>query len=176
MCGDGGQIHLTQPSASAFDDRIVCEVSTSREVGPKNFQKQLKCAFAHCPDDKKRKGVSSVYGLLLNHADVSKDKNIQKVYLDFVKNQGLGLRSTIRLVPMRAAEFVTALRRLYAEDSLWFDSRLLATALNGLHRKLRGEIPTERNNWMAKDLVENIKKALEREPNLFEANSTAPAP
>ena len=63
-----------------------------------------------------------------------------------------------------------------AEDRLGFDSRLLATALNGLHRKLRGEIPTERNNWMARDLVENMKKALEREPNLIDSNSTAPAP
>ena len=64
---------------------------------------------------------------------------------------------------------MTALRRLCAEGRLGFDSRLLATALNGLHRKLHGEIPTETKDWMAKDLVENIRNALDLEPSLFDA-------
>ena len=102
-----------------------------------------------------------VYGLLLKHANVAKDKNIQKVYFFFLEEHELGMQHPVKLVPMNAAEFVTALRRLNAEKKLSFDSRLLTTAL-------RGKIPTETEDWMDKALVENIKPGLEREPGLFD--------
>jgi len=168
FAGKGDPDILTQPSPNKFDYRIVCEVSANREMGPKNFRKQLKGALDHCRKHLRRTKARTVYGFLLNHANVGKDKAIQDVYLDFVKKEKLKLRDAVRLVPMRAAEFVTALRRLHAQERLRFDSRLLATSLNGLHRKLRGEIPTQTQDWMAKDMVENIRKALEREPRLFD--------
>ena len=157
---------LTQPSGDAPEYRIVCEVSANRAMNPKNFRKQLEGALAHCVDYKKRERVAFVYGLLLNNANVGKDKKIQKVYFDFLEEMRIGMKHSVKLIPMNAAEFVTALRRLNAAKKLSFDSRLLATAFNGLHRQLRGNIPTETEDWMAKALVENIEKGLDPRPKL----------
>ena len=157
---------LTQPSGDAPEYRIVCEVSANRAMGPKNFRIQLEGAFDHCLEYKQRERVAFVYGLLLNNANVGKDKKIQKVYFDFLEEHELDTKHPVQLVPMNAAEFVTALRRLNVEKKLAFDSRLLGTALKGLHRKLRGNIPTETEDWMAKALVENIEKGLDPHPKL----------
>ena len=44
---------------------------------------------------------------------------------------------------------------------------------NVMDSRLLCKIPTETEDWMAKALVENIKKGLEREPSLFD-QSAAP--
>ena len=167
FAGKGEPDILTRPLPNKFDYRIVCEVSANRAMGPKNFRKQLEGALNHCKKRKQKTRADTVYGFLLNHANVGKDKAIQDVYLDFVKKKKLKLKGAVRLVPMRAAEFVTALRRLHAEERLPFDSHLFATALNGLHRTLRsGKIPTQTKDWMADALIENISKGLDRDPKL----------
>ena len=151
------------------DFLIVCEVSAHRDMNTTNFSDQLHGALKHCKDRRREEpGLSLVYGLLVNHADVGKDKAIRKKYLDFVKKKGLGVKGPIRLVPISTHEFATALGWLDHAEELDFDSHLIATALDGIHRKLRGDVPVDEEDWMANTLVDNIRKGMDKHPKLFE--------
>ena len=149
------------------DFLIVCEVSAHLDMNLKNFSIQLHGALNHCKDRRREeRGLSLVYGLLVNHADVGKDKAIRKVYLDFVEEEHLGVKGPIRLVPISTNEFVTALRWLDHAEEMDFDSHLIATALDGIHRKLRGDVPVDEEDWMANTLVDNIRKGMDKDPKL----------
>ena len=159
---------VTRRKGGRRDFLIVCEVSANRDMNTANFSDQLHGTLEHCKDRRREeRGLSLVYGLLVNHADVGRDKAIRKEYLDFVKQEGLGVKGPIRLVPISTHEFATALRWLDHAEELDFKSHLIATALDGIHRKLRGDVPVDEDDWMANTLVDNIRKGMDKQQKLF---------
>ena len=152
-------------SGTAF--QIVCEVSANRNMNETAFLRQLAGAYKHCEAvHKPRKRGFVTYGFLVNHGDIGESKELQQLYLGFLKRKKLRHTSRIRLVPMLSRDFGTAMLRLREAKHLSFDSSLFARALDVLHEGLRGNVP-DREEWMAEDFVQAIADGASANPSLL---------
>ena len=152
-------------SGTAF--QIVGEVSANRNMNETAFLRQLAGAYRHCEAVHKPKKRGFVtYGFLVNHGDIGANRELQELYLGFLKRKRLRRNSRIRLVSMRSRDFGTALIRLAHAKHLSFDSSLFARALDALHEGLRGEVP-DREDWMAEDFVRAIQDGTSANPSLL---------
>lgn len=153
--------------------QIVCEVSANLGLDETSFRTQLEGALRHCDDYHLDQGDGVTYGFLVNHARMGEDEKMQTVYRSFVndkENKLLDPEGPVRLVPMRNGDFGSVLRRLYAEGELAFDARLFAKALDALHVRLRGDIPTGAM-WMIDVFVETIKAGMQGQQDLFDSEA-----
>ena len=149
---------VVRPADGEPSFRIVCEVSANKEMDNATYRRQLEGAFAHASADHEKAGVDVTYAFVVNLRKIGEDKALQKIYREVLDDpeNGLETSGSIRIVPMRAGDFVTAIRRLEDEGNLSFDRRLFARALDALHEKIRAESPPEEEDWMARIFVDTV--------------------
>ena len=149
---------VVQPADNEPPFQIVCEVSANREMSDGAYLGQLEETLRHARDMHELEGAEVTYGLVANLRKIGADKRLQKVLRQFLTDPDNGLEpwGPIRIVPIRAPELGTVVRRLDAEDKLAFDSRILARALDTLHEKMWEESISDAVDWMAVSWVETI--------------------
>ena len=168
---------VVQPADGEPAFQIVCEVSANREMTDYVYLTQLEETLRHAQEAHDSQGVAVTYGLVANLRKIGEDRRLQKLYRKFLTHSDNKLEpwGPIRIVPMRAAELGTAVRRLDAEDKLSFDSRIFARVLDGLHETWWGESIPEEEDWMAKAFVETVRAGLNAKGSLLDAGPSAPA-
>ena len=150
--------------------QVVCEVSANKEMKDETYREQLVRGLEHAFAEHSSTGVKVTYLFVANLRKIGEDKDLQALYREFQADDKTGLHPTasIRVVPMRASEFATAVRRLHHEDKLRFRSPLLAQAFDAVHEKTWAESWPEEEDWMAKIFVETVRKAYRSETRLLE--------
>ena len=168
---------VVHPADAEPPFQIVCEVSANREMTDYVYVMQLEETLRHAREAHDSEGVAVTYGLVANLRKIGEDSRLQKLYRKFLTHSDNELEpwGPIRIVPMRAAELGTVVRRLDAEDGLTFDSRLFAKVLDRLHETWWGESIPEAEDWMAKAFVETVRAGLNAKGDLFDAGPSTPA-
>ena len=163
---------VVQPADNEPPFQIVCEVSANREMSDGAYLGQLEETLRHARDMHELEGADVTYGLVANLRKIGADKRLQKVLRQFLTDPDNGLEpwGPIRIVPIRAPELGTAVRRLDAEDKLAFDSRILARALDALHEKWWQEDVPEEEDWMAGIFLDAVTGGIADEKGLLGAS------
>ena len=167
--GDPDILFLPTKSTPTF--QVIWEVSANRELTNEAYRdEQLAPALLHAKELHESADVDVTYLVLANLRKIGSDKVLQATFRKFVtdKENGLKLNGPIRVVPMRAPEFGTAVRRLEDEGLLTFESHLFARALDVLHERMWNDKIPEEADWMAQILVDTVSKGTTPVPDMFE--------
>ena len=144
FCAGGGRADIeVYPSAVGY--RIVCEVTSNRSIDPASLEGQLANTLKHAVQRDEEEPVPVSYGLLINHADVGRDKAFRTRYRDFVNQEenvadGVSPSGRYRLTSIYTTEFVALVRRLDGAGKLSFNSHRFARALDVLCERLLEDI------------------------------------
>ena len=163
---------VVQPADDDPPFQIVCEVSANREMTDEVYLGQLEETLRHAREAHDAEGVAITYGLVANLRKIGEEKRLQDLCRKFLTepDNGLDPSGPIRIVPIRAPEFGTVVRRLDAEDKLSFDSRIFARALDALHEKWWQEDLPEKEDWMAGIFLDAVTGGIAEEKSLFGAD------
>ena len=158
--GDNPDI-VYRPANANPSVQVVCEVSANAEMNDESYRKQLEAGLKHARKEHCDAGVKVTYLLVANLRKIGEDKSLQAVYRVFQAARGNNLHppAPIRVVPMRASEFATAVRRLHHEDTLRFPSSAPAQAFDALHEKIWAASWPDEEDWMAEVFVETVRHA-----------------
>ena len=161
---------VVQPADDDPPFQIVCEVSANREMTDEVYLGQLEETLRHAREAHDAQKVAITYGLVANLRKIGEEKRLQDLYRNFLTdpNNGLDPHGPIRIVPFRAPEFGTVVRRLDAEDQIAFDSQLFARVLDGLHEKFCSESVPGKEDWMAEAFVGTVRAGLSPSGDLFD--------
>ena len=161
---------IFRPANANPSFQVVCEVSANKEMKDETYRRQLVRGLEHARAEHGDTGVKITYLFVANLRKIGEDKDPQALFREFQADEKAGLHPTapIRVVPMRASEFATAVRRLHHEDKLRCSSRLLAHAFDAVHEKTWAESWPEEEDWMAKIFVETVRTAYRTETRLLE--------
>lgn len=146
--------YAEHPSAKGF--RVLGEVSAKRQVSEEHWLGQLGQAVRHAKALHKQAPKTPVYAMVVNGGLIGEDKDLQKAYRKFIKDEGLKPNGDVQVVPIASMDLARALISLDREplgEPLWFGAGRLAQAFDAMIKTLLSPRSNLAANWMAQVLI-----------------------
>lgn len=130
---------------------LLAEVSARRAMPDDKYLDQLERGLKHAQSEWDRHPGSLIYCLMVNGGKIHKDRQLHRLYLDFIKENQLTADSDIRMVPMYAPDFGFLAGRLgedLSHGGHHFKPEVLRNALDITYQQvLEPKLPEDRM-WM----------------------------
>ena len=142
---------------------LLAEVSARRAMPSTEYLGQLERGLKHAQSEWDRHPGRLIYCLMVNGGKIHQDRQLHRLYLDFIKENRLTADSDIRIVPMYAPDFGFLAGRLgedLSHGGHHFKPEVLRNALDLTYQKvLESKLPEDRM-WMIERFYNAIIEGL----------------
>ena len=141
--------------------RVILEVSARKVMTKTTMRDQLKQGYKHAKKAAKDRDGGPVYALVINGGKIGSNPKIWQAYRNYVNKKLNKWNERVRLLPLYAGDFVTAVRRIeyyVPAGGLQFRSGLLVKIFDALISDISGQFMHGDTDpdWMCKKFVDMV--------------------